>query len=219
MTKTKLLFDNLPMFQGTPLFFSLEDDIDQRLRMLSNTYARCNVALRFNSWAGADAKGLGVREDELPSMRAGCLRAALMEFAGMEEALASDLKASDSPLRIRDTKNAMLVALRELRNIQVHVIGTELRSVKRPAILRWNDQEHQHELTALLIPQYDLDKLKDSHNGSRYDRADFNRAVDWLAQAQEHWGILDVVREGIWAYAKAIVNAHVLAPKQLEVSA
>lgn len=196
MTKIKLLFDDLPTFAGTPLFFSLENDIDQRLRTLSNTYARCNVALRFNSWASADGKGLGVREDELQSMRAGCLRAALMEFAGMEEALASDLKASVSLLRIRDTKNAMLVVLRELRNIQIHVIGTELRSAKRPAVLRWNDQEHQHELTALLIPNYDLNKLKDSRNTSSYDRADFNRAVDWLEQAQEHWGILDVCVKG-----------------------
>lgn len=219
MTKIKLLFNDLPTFEGTPLFFTLEDDIDRRLRTLSNTYAKCNVALRFNSWASADAKALGVRDDELASMRAGCLRAALMEFAGMEEALASDVNDSVPPLRIRDTKNAMLVVLRELRNIQIHVIGTELRSAKRSAVLRWNDQEHQHELTALLIPHSDLDKLKDSHNSSRYDRADFDRAVDWLAQAQEHWGILDVVREGIWAYAKAIVNAHVPAPKQLEVSA
>ena len=60
---------------------------------------------------------------------------------------------------------------------------------------------------------------KDHRNSSHYDSGDFSRAVDWLAQAQEHWGILDVVREGIWAYAKAAVNTHVATPKQLDVTA
>ena len=113
----------------------------------------------------------------------------------------------------------MLVVLRELRNIQIHLVGIELRSAQRSAVLRWREQEHQHELTALLIPRHDLDKLKDDRNSSHYDSADFSRAIDWLAQAQEQWGILDVVREGIWAYAKAVVNVHVPALNTLDVTA
>ncbi|MDX6528483.1 MAG: hypothetical protein QOH41_773 [Blastocatellia bacterium] len=218
MTKTTLLFDSLPTFERTPLFFSLNDDVDQPLRTLPNTYARCNAALRFNSCVGAKADMLGVRDEELPSMHAAYLRAALMEFAGMEETLRSELDAVSQPLRIKDTKNAMLVVLRKLRNVQVHLVRNELLAAKRPAVLRWKEQEHQHELTALMIPRADLDKLKDSRNSSHYDSADFNRAIDWLAQAQEHWGIHDVVREGIWAYAKAIVDAHVPATKQLSAS-
>jgi len=42
-----------------------------------------------------------------------------MKFIGMEEALASDLGPLSAPLRIRDTRNVMLVVLTELRNIQV----------------------------------------------------------------------------------------------------
>jgi hypothetical protein len=218
MAKITLLFDELPTFERTPLFFSLDDDVDQRLRTLPGTYAKCNAALRFNSCVAANAKTLGVREEELPSMQVAYLRAALMEFAGMEEALNSDLNGSSPPLRLRDTRNAMLVVLRALRNIQVHLVRTTLPSAKRAAVLRWNQQEYQHELTALMIPQADLDKLKESRNTSHYDRADFNRAVDWLAQAQEHWGIHDVVREGIWAYARAVVDAHVPALKHLSAS-
>lgn len=88
-------------------------------------------------------------------------------------------------------------SFRKLRNIQIHLVRSELLAAKRPAVLRSEEQEHQHELTALMIPRADLDRLKDPRNSSHYNRADFNRAVDWLAQAQEHWGIGDVVREGI----------------------
>jgi hypothetical protein len=217
MTKITLLFDELPTFEDTPLFFSLDNDVDQRLRTLPGTYSRCNAALRFNSWVNASADSLGVREEELASMQVSCLRAALMEFAGMEEALGSDIDRLSPPLRIRDTKNAMLVVLRELRNIQIHLVMTELLSTKRSGVFCWQEQEQQHELTALMIPRADLDKLKDSRNSSHYDRTDLSRAVDWLAQAQEHWGIHDVVRSGIWAYAKAVVDAHVPAMKQRRV--
>jgi hypothetical protein len=139
------------------------------------------------------------------------LRAALMEFAGMEEALGSDLDGSSSPLQIRDTRNAMLVVLRELRNIQVHLVSTEFRAEKRRAVLRWKGMEgedHETELTALMIPRDDLEKLKDPRNSSRYEPQDFAKAVDWLADAQEHWGICDVVFRGIWAYAEAVADAH-----------
>lgn len=109
MTKLTLLFDELPTFERTPLFFSLDDDVDQRMLTLPNTYARCNAALRFNSCAHAKSDMLGVREEELPSRQTAYLRAALMEFAGMEEALGSDLDGSSAPLLTRDTRNAMPV--------------------------------------------------------------------------------------------------------------
>jgi hypothetical protein len=216
MTKIKLLFDNLPTFERTPLFVSLDDDIDQRLRKLPDTYARCNAALRFNLWGRLKADMLGVREDELVSIQAACFRASLMEFVGMEEALPSEVT---SPLRIRDTRNAMLVVLRELRNIQVHVTQSDFISTKRPAVLRWNEKEHEHELIALTIPQTDLNRLKDKRKISHYDRADFERAITWLEQAQEHWGIHDVLLQGIWTYAQCVVEAHVPTSKQLTTNA
>lgn len=216
MTKIKLLFDHLPTFERTPLFVSLDEGIDQRLRTLPDTYARCNAALRFNLWGPLKADMLGVREEELVSMQAACFRASLMEFVGMEEALPSEVT---SALHIRDTRNAMLVVLRELRNIQVHVTQSDFISTKRPAVLRWNQKEHEHELIALTIPQADLDRLRNKRKISHYDRADFERAIAWLERAQEHWGIHDVLLQGIWTYARFVVDAHVPASKQLTTTA
>jgi hypothetical protein len=208
--RIRLRFEGLPTFDSTPLFFGLRDDIDGRLRTLPATYSRCNAALRFMSWIGADADQLHVRTEELEGMRVACLRAALMEYAGMEESLGLDLGRNQiTPLRIPATRNAMLVALRELRNVQLHLVGTEFLSGKRLAISRFKGEEQTHELTALTIPRNELEGLKDARNATHYHRTDFGRAVDWLADAQEHWGIADVVMRGIWAYAEAIVEAHV----------
>lgn len=207
--KLRLNFEGLPTFESTPMFFSLDDDVDARLRMLPATYARCNAALRFMSHIGANADHLCVRTDELESMRVAYLRAALMEFAGMEEALVIDLGRGQPLLRIRETRNAMLIVLRELRNVQIHLVKSDLVSSARPAVLRYRGEEHTQELTALTIPQRDLDRLRDSRSAPYCHRDDFARAVDWLAEAQEHWGIADVVMRGIWAYAAAIVAAHV----------
>jgi len=191
------------------MFFTLDDIVDSRLRTLPATYARCNAALRFMSNIGADADQLRVRADELESMRVAYLRAALMEFAGMEEALVIDLGRGQPLLRISETRNAMLVVLRELRNVQVHLVKSDLVSSARQAVLRYRGEEHAHELVALTVPQRDLDRLKDSRSAPYCHRDDFARAVDWLAEAQEHWGIADVVMRAIWAYAAAIVTAHV----------
>jgi hypothetical protein len=205
----RLEFDNLPTFESTPFFFSLEDVTDRRLRTLPNTYARCNAALRFMSWIGAGAEVLHVRDEERDSMRVAYLRASLMEYVGMEEALRLDV--GSGALNIPATRDAMLVVLRELRNVQIHLIGSALIAEKRPAISRYKGEEHTHELTALMIPRSDLNRLKDPRNASYCNRSDFHRAVDWLADAQERWGIADVVMRGIWRFAVAIVAMHVVA--------
>jgi hypothetical protein len=208
-SRVPLNFDSLPTFESTPLFFTLAAEVDERLRTLPATYARCNAALRFMSNIGAGAGHMHVRAEEVDSMRVAYLRASLMEFAGMEEALGIDVGRGQAPLRISDTRNAMLVVLRELRNVQIHLIKSDLLSSNRSAVLRFQGEEHEHELTALTIPRLDLNRLKDPRNRTYCHREDFERAVDWLAEAQEHWGIADVIMRGIWAYAEAIVAAHV----------
>jgi hypothetical protein len=161
------------------------------------------------STIGADAHHMRVSEGELDHMRVAYLRASLMEFAGMEEALRSDLSREKTPLRISDTQNAMLVVLRELRNVQVHLVKNELLASTRRAVLRYREEEHQSELVALTVPRADLNLLKDPRTAPYCHRGDFESAVDWLAAAQEHWGIADVVMRGIWSFAEAIVAAHV----------
>lgn len=209
MKRENLEFANLPTFESSPLFFTLPPDVDGRLRTLSGTYARCNAALRFNSWVGADADSLGVRDEELQSMSVACLRASLMEYAGMEEALGADLPRGSQPLRIRDTRNAMLVCLKELRNVQVHLVRSALRSRTRSAVLRFEGKEHPSKRTVLTIPREDLKNLRDHRNSRAYAKADFVRAVEWLVEAQEHWGITEVIMQGIWCYAGEVVRAHV----------
>jgi len=103
-----------------------------------------------------------------------------MEYAGTEEALGLDLdRDTVPPLRIRATKNAMLVVLRELRNVQIHLVRTEFLSAKRFAISRLGGEEREHELTVLTIPRNDLESLRDARNATYCNLSDFEHAVDW----------------------------------------
>lgn len=209
MTKIRLIFEGLPTFESSPIFYSLDDDVDLRLRGLPETYARCNAALRFMSNINGDVDQMRVRRDELESMRVAYLRAALMEFVGMEDSLIYEV--GRDCLRISNTRNAMLVALRELRNVQIHLVRSELLSNSHPVVFSHLDKERTGEYTALTIPRADLELLKNDQRGSirHYHREDFQRAVEWLNEAQQRWGISEVVMHGIWTYASAIVDEHV----------
>ena len=210
-SKIRLDFNALPTFESSPFFYTLNRTTDARLRTLKATYARCNAALRFMSNIGASADHLHVRAEEVDGMHLAYLRASLMEYVGMEEALQIDLGRGQSALRISETRNAMLVVLRELRNVQIHLVRSDLVSSKRSAVSRFDGQEQEHEITTHCIPKSDLARLIDGRTASYCHRDDLSRAVEWLAEAQEHWGISEVVMRGIWAYADAIVERHVPA--------
>lgn len=94
MTKLALRLDGLPTFESTPSFFSLPDAVGARLARLPYVFARTNTALRFNSLVGADSATIHVRDDELGHMRAAYLRAALMDFVGIEDTLPGGLAPS-----------------------------------------------------------------------------------------------------------------------------
>ena len=113
---------------------------------------------------------------------------------------------SGKALTIVDTRNAMLVVVRELRNLQIHRLST-LRPEERIAYLPVNP-EMEISLSAQMVPEEDLSKLRDPRTLKKYPREDFLRAVDWLIDAQSHWGISDVVIRAIWAYAGRIVDHH-----------
>jgi hypothetical protein len=212
MTRRNLVFLNLPTFESSPWFYTLPDEVDSRLRRLPGTYDRCRAALRFMSCIGADPTTLKARETDAEFMSVAYLRASLMEFVGMEDALPSDLPRGTKPLRIHETSDAMLVVLRELRNVQVHLVRSNFITTTKSAYSELDGERHEHQIVARTIPLDDLDRLRDSRNcPNAFVHADFMQAIEWLDRVQQSWGISDVVMRGIWRYASMCVDAHVPA--------
>lgn len=213
-TSTRLLFEQLPSFESSPLFSALEADTEAALRLLPNVYARAVAALRFRQNIGSSAEHMRVSEDDVAIMQVAYLRAALMDYVGMEEVLPLDLEArgiGESVLTIRETRDALLVILREMRHLQLHLVNTSFGSSRKAAILRGMGKEHPTEVTVLTVPRDDLLKLRSLRNASRYDPRDLERAIEWFEAAQANWGVGDVVQAGIQRYAEALVSHYRLA--------
>jgi len=141
-------------------------------------------------------------------MQVAYLRAALMEFVGIEEVLPLDLAdrgRGETPLRIYDTQDAMLIMLREMRHVQLHLLNTSFESAKMEAFYRFGEDTHQTQVTVLTVPKADLAEIRQLRNASRYDSADLALAIDWLAEAQAKWGIGDVVQAGVQRYADMLI--------------
>ena len=124
-TIVRLKLDGLPVFVSTPLYCCIDDEVETLLRPLTDTYARVRCASRFLQRFGAPIDFLNVTEDERLIVWGGYLRAALMEYAGMEDSVRLDLRrlgVHNDPVSVEGTNNAMLILLRELRNLHVHVV-------------------------------------------------------------------------------------------------
>lgn len=141
-----------------------------------------------------------------------------MEYAGMEEASRRDLRRLgrlDAAVRILDTRNAMLVVVRELRNLQVHVVQTGFDVAHKQAVLRTiardlmadtlraigNEEDSEMDITT--IPRADIDQLLD-RAPKCVESIDFQQATQWLDEAQSRWGIRDVVLASIEEYASIL---------------
>ncbi len=213
MTRRKLPISTagLPSFETTPLWCRLDDDVELGLAAFPSVLERASVGLRFLQQEGGTPESMGVRPEELERMQAGYLRAALMEFVGMEDSLPLDLrsaKSSKPPLRIYHTGSAMLILLKELRNIHIHVSGTKFQQREQPAILRGPDQVIETTFVVRTIPRADLDRIMDGRSARHFNRHELEAAISWLDTAQYRWGFHDVVQAAINAYGRAILARH-----------
>lgn len=209
--KIKLCLNDLPRFETSPLFCTLEPSTESAFRQLPNAYERAVAALRFRQKIGSDKEALGVSEEHVRIMQVAYLRAALMEYVAIEEVLPIDLvmrNLGEKPLRILDTGNAMLILLRELRHLQLHLVNTAFKSTSRSAFLRTRNKEEEFktELTILTIPDADLLQLKALRNATRFDPEELDAAILWFSHAQSQWGIGDIMQSGIQVYAAGIVQ-------------
>jgi len=210
--RARLSLQDLPSLEYLAVACRLEPEIDAGLARFEETHSRANVALRFLLNQDASAEHLRVRAEEERQMQAGLLRAALMEYVGMEDCLPGDLRRMGLPgpaLRINDTGSAMLVLLRELRHVHVHVGQTRFERREQTAVFHVPNREVlEVTLPVLTIPRADLEQLRDSRHSSRYHADELAAAIDWLDVAQGHWGIRLVVQAAINDYARRILAVH-----------
>jgi hypothetical protein len=204
MDYVKLRLYGQTIFESTFVFCSLENKTKNSLCNFPQVYQRSVAALQFRRQI-SNSNGASDEIGEI--MKVAYLRASLMEFVGMEEMLKADLQIMglrQEPLKMNATENAMLILLRELRNLQLHIKTITLSNDDRPAIYLGQERNISIEI----IPLTDLQGIKDVRNARYYDPGELDDAINWLNDAQMNWGIGDIIHRGVQVYADLIIDKY-----------
>jgi hypothetical protein len=194
----QLDFSLLPPLQTGSMFSALKSEIDAKLKQYPATYDRANGALSFsakicNTPKANDGSNLKLRE--------AFVRAALGEFVSMEEAVYYDAPNGNNG-KIKDSRNPLLHMMKQLRNMQFHLMSSTLNTSKKPIV--WASQESTITLWYVQdIAVSDFDRLR---NANRYSASDKTQLISWFNSSQKEWGINQLILEAVNAYATEIVT-------------
>ena len=203
-------FRLLPSVSFGRAFMRLDDDIAAGIASLTKLSERASNAVRFAYWAGGTSEILRCPESDVQQLREGCFRAALTEFASMEEVQVLDYKdrgISRMPLKLNETSNPLLHLFRELRNLEVHLRHSELRSVPKDVL--WGHKDRPAEATALTISIWILDGVTPQsfgllRNAKHYTSDQIDQMISWLNTTQEQWGIQEIFLLAVEDYCRLL---------------
>src|SRR4051812_1256650 len=115
-------FNLLPNLTWGAILIRIDPDLESPLSLLPRTLARARGAIVFASRTkSAEEEGLDVKESYL--------RAALGQYASMEDTLPRDMRQvgiTGRSYRVRDSANALLHMIRELRNLEIHLRSSRM---------------------------------------------------------------------------------------------
>lgn len=194
-------FNLLPRLDSYRVFLSLDDEIKKALAKLPETLARANGACHHCHEVRDDGGAIEARES--------ALRSALAEFVSMEESLGRDLNNAGigaAPVKITESQNPLLHVVRELRNLEIHLQTSRLKSVVKE-VTYVGDNYHHDIWVAGDITESDFMKLR---NARRYQRDDVVKMVDSFNRAQKKWGIDQLIYRAVAGYCRMIIKTYSL---------
>jgi hypothetical protein len=146
----------------------------------------------------------GQEPDDLKRRRM-YLRAALSEFASMEDAAAIDYRRlgyGKSPL-IRDLDDPRLHVVRLLRHANVHLAVTHVSTSDRDAVWHGPDGPQEFKYTSMLA--VDIEPSIHATDGAKYYSAtNLAAMLEWLRNEQDRWGIQNVILRAAERYASLL---------------
>ncbi len=198
------------------MFVSLPIELEEPINKLPETSARIEGALKFCWYISGDEKILHAEEPKATRRRESFFRASLAEYVSIEDTLKRDLvklnkvKITDKTYRITDSKNPMLHIVRELRNLEIHLSSSQLSENKKDVVWCWKNEEHQHQKTIWTVNDFTVEKFKNLRNAKYYSDKDIKEMVKWLNEAQNDWGIENIIFRSICETTSNIVKIYSL---------
>lgn len=191
--KKSLDFGKAYSFGDTsPLIYSFDKYEERYIRCFSHTFNRIKGALTFISKVGGD-KDINISES--------FLKASLGEFVSAEDTIKEDSKNANIQkelFKLHKTDHPIFHILKEIRNYQFHLKPAEFQNKTIQATLASNRGKDEkeieyHDHTFLIISNFGETEFRNLHNSKFYDQHDITQLISWFEQAQNEWGISDLV--------------------------
>lgn len=138
----------------------------------------------------------GSDKDEEPGKRRKYLRAALAEYASIEEAARLDLGTVAPKMVILDDPRVHIVRL--LRHANVHLSASDIRKIGKPA--RWNGPNGFEDFTFKVYFIPDIECIRSTREATKYAPHDLSAMINWIDQEQRRWGIQNVIIRAVEQY-------------------
>jgi hypothetical protein len=207
-------FSQLPDINITSAYFKLGEEIESPLSNFTNVLERANNAIKFLSLMNRESNDLHFQNDfESLGFRQGLLRAALMEFNGIEDMLKTDLAFNNNRekiILIRNLSHPLLHIIHELRNLHIHLISNNISKDIKKNVLWGNVKDLSNamklDLTIWMIDDIKEDDFYKLKNSKYFEKTDIIKLIDWFNRAQKVWGVSDLVQRAVIIYCKEIIS-------------
>lgn len=118
------------------------------------------------------------------------LRAALAEFASLDDAAQFDLGSAAPKMLSLDDPAIHVVRL--LRHANVHLAASTLQGLHTPAIWQGPDGEQKFDYPLYVVPDIDAG-IRGVRDAGKYGASDLSAMITWIDREQKQWGIQNVV--------------------------
>lgn len=205
-SRAKLDFDLLDSFEAAGPWISISSTLKEELQSLQETQERVEGCLRF-CWHVAYEPASSNRDaTEDTEYRQRYLRAALAEYASMEDAARWDCQASgrEVPPKMTQLRDPRLHVVRLLRNTNIHLRASRLSQARRLAIWDCPDGPEEFEFQMFIVDN--LEEEVRPTGKRKYEPDELDRMISWLEAEQREWGIPNVIHRAAETYAKILVR-------------
>lgn len=202
----KLDYSLVPEPEFTPTFMHLPKELEEAMRPCLRTLERMQAAL--SSARGMDS--IKPEGDHSRSRAESAFRSALIDYVSIEDILKRELPAVQPPFKLFDTENPLPHILKQLRNLQVHLVASKMSERAISLHLRNVPGAEPVDVTVWTISDLtdsqllELDAFKEGY----YTPAQATEMVNWLNTRQTLFGIGDIIYRGVIEAAERITATY-----------
>jgi hypothetical protein len=189
----------LASFSAPRVFRRIDPFLEESLASYPETLERLNGVLHFCGCMGRQTDD--EKSGDSTQERSKFLRAALAEYASLDEAAALDsaIAGTVAP-KILDLNDPRLHVVRLLRHANIHLAVSQIDRSSREAV--WEDQEFTFQI--FYAPRIAA-SIRKTDQAARYRADDLSKMIQWIETEQMEWVLDHLIVKTSELYASNLI--------------